>query len=149
MFHFSEEFIINRLKEQTIIYPDTNCWLWQGEINHDGYGQIWAEGKRYTIHRLIAHFYWGLNLEDKTQLALHIQECANKNCWNPAHLYVGSQSDNRTDMYASGRIIHHNTKKTHCKYGHEYTEENTRILGSGSRVCIQCEKLRGTKRRLT
>jgi len=33
---------------------------------------------------------------------------------------------------------HH--KNTHCKHGHEYTVENTRILPNGARVCRACKR---------
>ena len=33
-----------------------------------------------------------------------------------------------------------NGKKTHCKRGHEFTPENTKILGNGSRRCIACQQ---------
>lgn len=145
MNRLTKEFIVNLLKKQSTFDEVNGCFLWQGETNQDGYGQIWAEGKRYTVHRLIAHFFHELNLDDKTQLACHIPTCLNKNCWRPMHIYVGTRSSNNEDTYIAGRV-HHNSKKTHCRYGHEYTEENTRILNSGSRTCIQCEKDR-TKQR--
>ncbi|MEZ5411050.1 MAG: hypothetical protein R2761_23670 [Acidimicrobiales bacterium] len=33
-------------------------------------------------------------------------------------------------------------RKTHCKHGHEYTEENTYVTPQGARKCRTCEKLR-------
>lgn len=33
-----------------------------------------------------------------------------------------------------------NRDKTHCKKGHEYTEENTRFNPDGSRQCVTCQK---------
>lgn len=146
MTKFDNVSIIKRLKQDSIV-TITDCYLWQGEINHDGYGQIWIEGSRYQVHRLSAFIYLQLDLENKKQLALHKLECVNKNCWNPNHLYVGNTSDNAKDSYKTGRI-HHNSIKTHCKFGHEYTLENTRILSSGSRACIQCERDRWQLRKL-
>lgn len=35
-----------------------------------------------------------------------------------------------------------NADKTHCKQGHEYTEENTVVLADGSRGCKTCRKAR-------
>jgi hypothetical protein len=32
--------------------------------------------------------------------------------------------------------------KTHCKQGHEFTPENTRITEDGSRVCKTCTRMR-------
>lgn len=37
--------------------------------------------------------------------------------------------------------------KTHCKYGHEFNEANTRTAPSGGRVCKVCEKDRAERRR--
>jgi hypothetical protein len=37
----------------------------------------------------------------------------------------------------------HNSAKTHCPYGHEYTEENTYLTTKGSRVCRICSKENG------
>lgn len=38
-------------------------------------------------------------------------------------------------------------KLTHCKHGHEFTEENTRFRNNGSRECIACRQQRDRKRR--
>lgn len=35
-----------------------------------------------------------------------------------------------------------NKAKTHCKRGHEFTQENTRLNKSGGRCCRECERLR-------
>ena len=36
-----------------------------------------------------------------------------------------------------------NRGKTHCKNGHEYTEENTYVNPRGSRTCKICSRKRG------
>jgi hypothetical protein len=33
-------------------------------------------------------------------------------------------------------------ERTHCKYGHEFTAENTRLTATGSKVCVTCNKQR-------
>lgn len=37
-------------------------------------------------------------------------------------------------------------KATHCKHGHEFTEDNTRIAPNGTRHCIACAKEREKNR---
>lgn len=44
------------------------------------------------------------------------------------------------------RVGHRNRVKTHCKYGHPFTQENTRIH-NGERYCRSCERLRSRRRR--
>ncbi len=40
---------------------------------------------------------------------------------------------------ALGLVRHHNAEKTHCKYGHEFTPENTLLRNDGKvRVCRPC-----------
>jgi hypothetical protein len=38
------------------------------------------------------------------------------------------------------------TPKTHCRWKHEYTPQNTRIRRDGKRVCRQCERDRARRR---
>jgi len=89
------EEIIRRIKSQTTIDPATNCWLYTGNLSH-GYGRIYFSGF-YQVHRVSAHVYLGLDLNNKEQQALHKLECLNKNCWNPEHLYIGNSLDNTLD----------------------------------------------------
>jgi hypothetical protein len=45
----------------------------------------------------------------------------------------------------------HNADKTHCPYGHEYTQENTRYIKGKyglQRACIACAKLRSKNKPL-
>jgi len=38
-------------------------------------------------------------------------------------------------------LAHGNTKKTHCKWGHEFTKANTRYTKTGARKCMACRRL--------
>ncbi|HTQ45602.1 MAG TPA: HNH endonuclease signature motif containing protein [Polyangiaceae bacterium] len=79
------------------------CWLWQGATGRNGYGRMWtasrpAGGVCVDAHRLawyVAHGSW------PTLYVLH--RCDNPPCCNPAHLFAGTQRDNRADCVAKGR----------------------------------------------
>lgn len=47
-------------------------------------------------------------------------------------------------FFSNGRSPYGDKKSSpsHCPHGHEYTEENTRIIKSGSKVCKRCESIR-------
>lgn len=69
------------------------CWNWDGVISAHGYGDFWAFGRRQRAHRISWEIYYGKIPEGK--LVLH--KCDNKRCINPAHLYLGTNSDNMKD----------------------------------------------------
>lgn len=55
------------------------------------------------------------------------------------NLKYGTQSENALDRVLHG--THMQASKTECKYGHEFTPENTYIIpSSGSRQCRQCSR---------
>lgn len=111
--------------------PD-GCWLWAGSVNKSGYGVFTGRGIR--AHR----FAW--EVENRRQvpdgLELH-HECKNKRCVNPTHLRACTHQEN---VLAEC--------KDRCKHGHAFTPENTKINSAGARVCRECRRLNGVKRRL-
>jgi len=90
--------ILDRLKNSTIIDDKTGCWLYiGGNDGRKGYGKIRFRYRKVAVHRVSAHLYLGLDLTNNNLQALHKQNCPNKNCWNPEHLYVGTHHDNMQD----------------------------------------------------
>lgn len=82
--------------------PDS-CWDWKGKINGSGYGYIVTGGRAQFVHRLA----WELanNQEiPKGMVILHL--CDRPRCTNPAHLRLGTYSDNMQDCKAKGRYRH-------------------------------------------
>jgi hypothetical protein len=76
---------------------DDECWLWTAGCFWDGYGQFKLKGKQKKAHRLSLAMSEGYS----TQNVLH--SCNNPKCVNPKHLRYGSQVDNMSDMFKSGR----------------------------------------------
>ena len=71
-----------------------------------------------------------------------LHTCDNPPCFEPAHLFRGTQSDNMKDCRDKGRLRpgagRHNIAKTHCPQGHPYSEANTYVSAKGSRICRAC-----------
>ena len=61
---------------------DTNCWVWYGELNRNGYGRVWVQGKRLMAHRVVYESTRG-PIPDGMVLD-HL--CRNRRCCNPDHL---------------------------------------------------------------
>ena len=122
--------------------PD-GCWLWTGSVNNDGYGQIRHDGRTQRVHRLA---WEEVNGPIPAGMAV-CHSCDVPACCNPAHLFLGTQLDNVTDMRTKGRFKGSswvNALKTHCPQGHEYTPENTMTF-NGMRSCRQCMNQRSAR----
>ena len=74
------------------------CWEWTGATN-EGYGQISVNNRPCRVHRLMAEHVFGPI--PKGMLVCH--SCDNRLCVNPAHLWLGTKSQNFKDMWAKGR----------------------------------------------
>jgi hypothetical protein len=98
----------NRFWKNVDMRSPDECWLWTGQINHNGYGNcyIYKKNSRQSIFKLahrvsycIAH---SLDLADiKDWYILH--SCDTPLCVNPNHLRAGSQKDNINDMISRNR----------------------------------------------
>lgn len=109
------------------------CWEWTGSIfGAMGYGRFNVGDTSVPAHRAIMSAIHG-ELPRTTFVCHH---CDNPRCVNPAHLFLGSNSDNQRDSVNKGR--HPSTKKTHCPHGHPYTDDNV-ILDQGGRKCRACK----------
>jgi hypothetical protein len=86
----------------------SGCWIWLAATNNKGYGTFRPGG---SAPKQLAH---RLSHEDangpiySTDLVLH--SCDNPACVNPAHLRVGTHSDNVADMDARGRRVSNTPK---------------------------------------
>lgn len=122
------------------IYLGKNdCWEFSTKKDAYGYPQIRIQKKTYKAHRVAYKFF--VRREPGKLCVCHA--CDNPGCVNPFHLFLGTRLDNNRDMVSKGRdknnFSYKNRVKTHCKYGHEFTPENTRIY-LNSRYCRECYK---------
>ena len=81
--------------------PDLNsgCWLWTRGLTERGYGAYQIYGLKMRAHR----FSYALHHGPIPLGALVCHRCDTPSCVNPAHLFLGSLSDNTQDMLAKGR----------------------------------------------
>lgn len=92
------------------------CWLWTGNTNPQGRGIFYFDSTRKGMSApRAALLLLGVPLAPH-ELACHT--CDNPLCVNPAHLYVGSYSDNLNDAYARGQ----NTRESHSMKGIEHPQ---------------------------
>jgi hypothetical protein len=133
---------IEMYRAKSIVTP-AGCLLWQGWCQVKGYGQAGYRNKTWTLHRLI----YTLKVGPIPPGMLVCHTCDRPNCWNEDHLFLGTEADNNRDCGNKGR--HHNSVKTHCKRGHEFTFENTYLkiaAGTVMRACKECQRLRCLER---
>ena len=121
----------------TKIKKTSGCWLWAGTIDNNGYGKFEVTIERFVRRVFSSHRFSYELYKGPIPAGLHIDHlCRVRNCVNPEHLEVVTPRENVLRGIGLSAI---NSKKTHCKNGHEFTPGNTRIK-KGSRICISCAR---------
>lgn len=94
---------LEQLKEHLLSHrriTERGCWEWTLGVNNKGYGTTTLDGEHIYVHKLSAFIFKGIPITRKPG-TLH--SCDNPPCFNPEHLFPGTQSDNLLDAYRKGR----------------------------------------------
>lgn len=124
----------------------SGCREWMFSKTEHGYGRMSYRGKVRRTHRLAAHVWLDLDLDDEKVKVCH--GCDNPACINPEHIYLGTQKTNVRDMRDRGRGYPGPAKHSHCKKGHKLTPEN-RVAGKGRCKICAADYNRKRRKRIT
>ena len=122
---------------------DNGCWLWNGSLRQNGYGQTWFQplGRSTKVHKLAAWAWLNGPLVGRP-LACHT--CDVRRCCNFEHLFLGSHQDNASDAH---------NKRSVCRNGHPRVADNRiEIHATGYKhnakhwVCKVCHRLSARRR---
>ena len=75
---------------------DTPCRVWQGPVNHAGYGQ---NGRKGRVHRWVWESVYG-PIPDGMVI---MHKCDNRPCFRLDHLRIGTQAENNADRKLKNR----------------------------------------------
>lgn len=131
MSRWAPEPIVERLARQTVV-SESGCWLWTGAKSRGGYGVYlqwravdWRPSRAYELAR--GPIPAGLTID-------HL--CGNPSCVNPEHLAIATQQENNNRGSSPPAL---NARKTECKHGHVFDEQNTYLRPKGGRTCRACK----------
>lgn len=130
MIFYSEQERDNAIEQKFERIPIAGCWIWTGSGTR--YGAIRVNNKTLTAHRFLYERWVGPIPEGLEVL----HSCDVGMCVNPAHLFLGTQGDNVTDMLLKGR--HASQNMTTCSKGHAWISENIFMNAQGRTTCRIC-----------
>ncbi len=88
------KYLIDALKIQT-----DECQIWPFSKDSDGYGKAYMDGRCWQAHRLSKK----LTDPDFDESLGCLHTCDNPPCFNPQHLFQGTNADNAKDRDSKGR----------------------------------------------
>lgn len=122
---------LERFEKRFIVDEDSGCWIWQGVLDKDGYGNF---TRNTRAHRWSYEAFIGPIPDDL--VIDHL--CRNRACVNPLHLEPTTSGDNcrRSPEFWGNKEL--------CDYGHPldgWTKRSTNASGWG-RYCKTCHRER-------
>lgn len=98
-----------------------DCWYYTGWLNKTGYGKIYRNRVGLAVHRFSAYLF-NVNKDTKGDIIPNfkftiesklciLHKCDNPPCFNPDHLFIGTQQENLQDMINKGRESFNNNSK--------------------------------------
>lgn len=124
---------------------EAGCWEFTGFCFATGYGEMWADGQSWRVHRLMYTLEHGA-IPDGLNV---LHSCDNPPCFNPAHLRAGTQKENIIESVLKERHGVANGKNWSsvgsavpwiCVNDHPMSAENTFTDPTGRRRCKTCRR---------
>ena len=114
-----------------------DCWEWVGAKKPTGYGNFSLGGGKFALAHRFAYELLVGPIPDGHEVD-HL--CYNTSCVNPEHLEAVTPKVNTNRC--RGNAWQLKKQQTHCKWGHEFTAENTSTdpRRPGTRQCRTCNR---------
>jgi hypothetical protein len=108
------------------------CWLWTRSREGGGYGNQVIEKRLYKVSRVSASLWLGFDITSPLQI---LHSCDNPPCFNPSHLFPGTQKDNMKDMCRKNRkVVAQGERSGGAKLTDSQVREIRKLRGEGNRT---------------
>lgn len=103
----------------------SGCWILKNR--EKGRPSLRFCGKKDRVYRWAALIWLDFNVWNTAGWEI-LHKCDNEECWNPDHLFIGTQADNLEDMRTKGRFIHGSKPHGEDHYFSKLTDKDVRTI---------------------